>query len=41
MADQLEADRHIITENASHNIHMDQPELILEAIREVIELAGD
>jgi pimeloyl-ACP methyl ester carboxylesterase len=41
MVDHLEADRQIVTENASHNIHMDQPELVLQAIREVIELAGD
>ncbi len=40
MADHLSAERHIVTKSAGHRVHVDQPELVLDAILEVIELAA-
>lgn len=33
--------RHVIAHNSGHNIHQDQPELVIEAIRQVVDAVRD
>jgi pimeloyl-ACP methyl ester carboxylesterase len=33
--------RHVVAEQSGHNIHQDQPELVIEAIRQVVEAVRD
>jgi pimeloyl-ACP methyl ester carboxylesterase len=33
--------RHIIATESGHNIHQDQPELVIQAIREVVDAVRD
>ena len=33
--------KHVIATESGHNIHQDQPELVIEAIRDVVDAARD
>jgi pimeloyl-ACP methyl ester carboxylesterase len=33
--------RHVIADRSGHNIHQDQPELVIEAVRQVVEAVRD
>jgi pimeloyl-ACP methyl ester carboxylesterase len=40
LAERLSATRHIVSEESGHYIQFDQPELVIEAIHEMIDLVG-
>ena len=33
--------RHVIAEESGHGVHVEQPELVIEAIRQVVEAVRD